>query len=732
MQKKLGIALIGLLVCVGLLFVPIFHEYTIREGTDEFKAHHSLYGVREKSVGGTASAPIHAIGLILVNLRRAPSLAPVTVKVSTQHGGLVETQTLELPAVIDDEFTWFVFDGPTVSRGEGFVVSVSSPNASRDNAIGVRFDLETRELALSVREKIPVWERIYRWALEHKKNVSRTLQILKYSAALAGIFLLVEYLARRNRFIGISAGLLFLVACTLYLRVPLSNSLESAYGGDAFNYILKGNAWIIGEDPFAADPRKAPLYSFLTAPGLLPPFDPVLWARGISIISAVATVVLVCLFLLRSGAPLSIALGGGLLLSINRDYQFESVQGLSNTLYAALIFACTYAYLSQKKYMVSVYAALATLTRYEGAAVAGIMMPAMWVLYRSSWRKMIREALPFLILVAIPFSLTIVTGNVGVRTVSDITSDEGLYIAHSWDYFVPSIKAFKIFYGRLWFLSSSVGDVFGLFGIGACIGLIGSWMVKKYVFLRKFLVLIPMLIIYAFIYGSLFGQSPWSSFGEVKFFIGLLSLSTGFGVGSALLFRPKAYVPIILMVAVQIAVITAILPKNRYYLQILPFIAMAIAGGFWVLSGAKKATKVAHGFALVALCVIISTVYLFGDEALSGQVSDHNEKSASQTVITMAGKYLKTVPEKVAISEHIDIALRVYVPQDRFVSFPDRLDTIDEQYTKLRESGAGYVLQSSDHPYFAGLIAAHPEAFQEVATFTTRWADVSTTLYRIL
>ncbi|MEK7499748.1 MAG: hypothetical protein AAB649_04035, partial [Patescibacteria group bacterium] len=416
--------------------------------------------------------------------------------------------------------------------------------------------------------------------------------------------------------------------------------------------------------------------------------------------------------------------GAGLLLAANRDFQFETVQGLSNPLYAALIMAAAYVFVCNKRYLVSVYAALATLTRYEGAAVAGILIPSLWFTHRSKLFTFVREAIPFLILVSIPLVLTPLTGNIGVRTFSDIASDEGLYVAHTWDYFLPSLKAFKIFFGRLWILSPSVGSVFAAFGYGALAGFFAVFLYKKFPKLRYVGLLVPLIICYILFYKTLFGE-------EAKVFIALFTALTGFGVSAACILRPKVCIPIVFMVLVQTAVITAILPKNRYYLQIIPFIAMGIAGGLYVASGGKKALKITYICLVFVLCMMISLVFRGAEVPLSGQISDYNEKSAGQTVMVQAGRYLKNVSGNVALYNESDLALRVYVVQNRMVPFLDSLQDLDEQYEKVQQLKVQYILESSEHPYFYVLIEKYPEKFQEVATFQTRWADVSATLYRV-
>ena len=282
-MKRVGwyIVLACIVVCGLVFLLPSSYEKTMREGTDEFRAHHALYGNRVKSVSAHTSSPVTSIGIILVNLRRASSLAPVTVTVAPQGHASVSLSR-QLSPILDDEFIWF---DVSIPKETDFTVDVSAPSASIGSPVGVRFDVADGQLALAVRERIPVYEQILRWAENNPRRSSRAGLVIGGGLAMTMMLISGQWLYTRYRKETVLLAALLLVGITLYLEVPLSNAIESAFGGDAFNVILKSRAWISGEDPFAADSRKAPLYPFLILPGLLPSLDPILWARGVSILA---------------------------------------------------------------------------------------------------------------------------------------------------------------------------------------------------------------------------------------------------------------------------------------------------------------------------------------------------------------------------------------------------------------------------------------------------------------
>lgn len=719
-------SLIGAAVCIiGLAFIPTSYERIIREGTDDYNAHHALYGAREKSVSAIAKSPIEHIGLIIVNLRRAPVLAPVVVTV-VPEGGESFSQVRELPASADDEFVWFDVEPGSIAKGQQFTVYVSAPAATREYPVGVRFSAQDTQLALSVQERIPVWEQVTRWAEAHPQRFANAVFVIGGALFLVALLFLLDGVSHSYRTAVIVIVLLLLTALVLMTRIPISNSLESAFGGDAFNYILKGNAWIVGEDPFAADPRKAPLYPFLTAPGQLPGLDPVLWARGISIVSAIGAVCVAVLILLRLGVSMPIAVLSGALLTVNRDYQFESVQGLSNPLYTFLILAAVYAFVSKKMYVASVAAALAAVTRFEGALVAAVLVPASWIVHRIRTSFALRSLIPFFVIGGLPLLLFPFTGELGVRSVQDLRSDEGLYIGYTWEYLVPSIKALKIIFGRLWILTEHVGNPFYSYGVGVCIGMFGVLFFRRYARPRNALAIIPGVVCVAMLSGLLFEFE-----NQQKFFIAIFSLLAGAGLGGALVLRPKIASPIICMTLLQVAAVTAILPKNRYYLQVIPFIAMSVGLAFWYMGGAGKFRKLPHIVSVFCMSIIVLFVYADADRALSGQISDYNEKSVGQTVLLNASREAKKFSGIVAAPSSSDLILRAYVPRERLVFLPDSLHDSDAQMAALQEHRVAYIIERTEDPYFIQLIDGRRELFEEVAVFKTKWGDDSATLYRL-
>lgn len=718
MKRSLVGISIGFLLCVVIILWPTQYRHVESVGTDAYNTHYQVFGSHTKTINLIAPHTLSGIGLIVVNMRHAEQLPPLHVVVTSKQLPQPLVQDVSLSHLEDDAFTWILFSQTIAKQGDVFSVEISGPHATAASAVGIRFDGDTKQVALGTIQSVPYWKYVRLWSHD---NPVTAMNI--FSAIIAGIIFIVVGFA--GRMLGEGkwvkrALFVLLIVFTLTLRVPLAASIESGFGGDMFNYLLKSRALIDGNDPFAADPRKAPLYPLLAAPGLAQPFDAVVWERWVSMLAAVGIVILVPLFLMELGVPFAIALVGGALIAVNRDLQFESVQGLSNTLYAFLILLASYMLLAGRSYAVAVWASLATLARYEGGAALAILLPGSWIAQWLPIKKILRTLIPVVILFPIPFSIAPFSHHLGVRTVADIQSDDGLYVAYSMQDFFSNLQGFKHLFGRLWILTPTIGNPFAMFGIGVLIG-VGIAVVRRILSSRVSTIFVVIPYILAVLLGVLILQ------GSSEILVGVFSLMAGAGIALMLIIRPKHIIPITLMLVAQIIVVTMILPKDRYYLPVIPFVAITIV---YAISYASRSRM---GLVGSLLCIGMITGFAYADatHALPGQVSDYNEKSAGQTVLLHAAQFLKSQSDIIAVADQSDLQIRTYFSVDRYVSMPDSVRDIDQQFALLQSRHVAYIIETTENPYFAKLLATHPERFQQVQIFTTKWATTTATIYRL-
>jgi hypothetical protein len=125
------------------------------------------------------------------------------------------------------------------------------------------------------------------------------------------------------------------VLFAIAIRAPYTHLVEGVFGGDAFNYLSKSRALLAGQDFFAADSRKGPVFSLLIAPGLFM-LDPLWWSRWVGIIAAAGTVTLTVFIARRLQLGWPAAAIAGLLVAVNMEFLWESSNGLANTTYVCV------------------------------------------------------------------------------------------------------------------------------------------------------------------------------------------------------------------------------------------------------------------------------------------------------------------------------------------------------------------------------------------------------------
>jgi len=463
-------------VLVVIMFMPTKYERIVSVGTDNFEAHQPIYGEREINFFLQSNEPVLGIGMVVVDLRHSGLLSPVEVKLGADFE--VAAVSIAPDQIKDDQFAVVFFD-QAIDASEDVVVTISAPEADNVNALGIRYDTILGDPALLIIERVPVYRYLSLWAAVHPERFERLIWVGAGAVALISLMLWSNVVGKvwwRDPFIWSLAAL---VVWTIWLRLEVALKIESAFGGDAFNYLLQSKAWLSGDNPFGLEwRRKAPLLALLLMPAYWPGIDPLFWSRVVNIGLAAMTVVLVVLLLGRLGVPRPLAIGGGALLAVNRLYWFETVHGLANPLHGFLIVAAVLALTFYRRrvgrWWVAVAASLATLARWEALLVVGVLVSSVWGLSdkrRSTLRHML---VPVILLLLLPLVMWPVTGEIGFRPPSDLVADEGLYLVYSAEDFNSNWQKFKLFFGRLWLLIPLVGHPFRWLVAGFGIGLMIS------------------------------------------------------------------------------------------------------------------------------------------------------------------------------------------------------------------------------------------------------------------
>src|SRR3989338_2064604 len=730
--------LIGLGIGCGailLLLMPVKYYRIVSEGTDVYEAHYVLYGDRTQKQVVQIEHELVGIGAIVVDFRRSQNMKLVAVTVKTLDGEVMSRGEIILEQAADDSFVWTVLCDGVDRRGE-VVIEFKAPQAQVKNPMGLRFEKESGRVALGLVEKVTVAQRIVIWTKDHQERSFRVMLVVAGGSLVAFILSLAS--SQRNIFrLSVTTWLIIgLAIIALLVRLRTAVQVESVFGGDAFNYLIQSRAWLDGANPFAEEfRRKAPFLPLLLLPAWLGVIDPIVWGRIISIIAGVGAVVMLPRLLMFLQVPRQLAIGAGLLLAVNRNFWWESVHGLANTLYAALILGAVYAFMLQRKkygrYLVGVLVGLTTLTRWEGGAVAAVLLPAVWIWHRLNIKTIIYTGWPALALVAIPFVFWPITGETGMRTMSDIAGDGGLKLAYSWGDFVGNLKGLELFLGRNWILVEAVGEQLWWLAGGLSIGLILGFLHRNqfrfYGRLVRFMpyILLPILIVVLI-------ESSRESY---KYLTMVLTALTGIGWGATLVIKPKFSIPVGLMLIGQVLVITMILPKSRYYLQLIPFLCAGVIFGLWII-GDWRRSYVSRVGTVLLVGVFSMLIYLDSARAMPGTISGFNEKSGNHTVIIQASKYLLDLPGNVAVVERSDLPARVYLTLERTRIFPiewaeNMEDLTDEEiYGWLKAFNIIYIIETTAQPVF-DIIELHPDDFEFMEKFSSGYTEEEAMVYKV-
>jgi hypothetical protein len=694
-------------ICGSVLaFIPTSYHRTVSIGTDTYEAHRIFLGERTLSYQVPIQPKTNGIAFIIVTTRKKEAV-PIQLSFFTSSKEHLFDSIIPANALQDDTFAWATFPHTLTTSDNQIVVELKAPTATSQSPLGLRLDLETQQPALQVSQQVPVWKYIKLWSQDNKSLATYLRRMGTVTLSITAVLLALQYgFKSPKRRMVIGCAILFIVA--ILLRLPTLQEVKGVFGGDAFNYFFKASAWIQGYDPFAADPRKGPIYSLLILPGLLTP-DPLLWGKLTTITASAATAVIAALLLAALSVPTVIALAGGLLLAVNRQLWWESVHSLANITFGALILYSLFLYIRSRPkkgegYALGLTGALIALTRFEGILVPAILLPSYWASSRFNLKILKQLLVPLCILLAIPFLTWPFTGQVGIRTWSDIESDGGLSLAHSIDDFKENLKLYRLFIGRAWVLTTAVGPQTQAFVLG--LGTLAVLAVIRARFKDKFKITQPYIGVV--VLGTLLVLTVLNS-GEIARQRSLIfTYLTGIGAGYLLTYKWKFGWPLLLIFISQSFAITWILPKERYYIHLLPIMGITLMVGLFFVAGWHKEMKKNIILILLSAC-IVSTVYWSSEHDLHGLIDKYNEQAQENTIQLDVARILRPLPGSVAAAGDY-LPLRLYLTDTRLKTA--RAASVEDTVAWLTQKNVSYVVDFDFDPIFAESISTYPDKFE--------------------
>ncbi len=587
------------------------------------------------------------------------------------------------------------------------------------------------DIAFRLNEKLPLWKAIIAWGRISNKSITQNLSAI-ITAFFLPLFYVLTYKFKNNikPILIYTLPPLALILLAVLLNAPLTQLIEGVFGGDAFNYLSKTEALLNFEDFFAADPRKGPFLSLLALPGFMTA-DPLLWSRWLGIFAAAGTVTLISFVGKYFRLPWALALSTGLLLTLNQDFIWEAPNGMANTLFAFMITVSllTYFYALDwhRQLLLSIFLGLTFLTRYEGILFILIILPALFIKEKINWKKA-------LLLIGITIAICVSpqisyfwSGHAGIRTISDINNDGGLSLVYSKEVLTQNFDMMKYILWNTWIYSEQFGyPLYSLLG-GLLAGALLLWRDRKST--RQKIVPGLLLGVPAFLIVLTLVLSISLPARAVTAVLPLFLC----GVGVPFLFKNKPFDTsvILLVIFSQLIFITLIIPKSRYYLPIIPFMAMFMVAGiyfFWKQNNNRLSVL----FSLSVIGLLAGFLYVDGHNSLMSRLEKYNNRAQDTSVMIQAVKYLRSQYGIIAFRTNDEQSIQIYIPRERrkFFSTKGEENIAQQELSWIRSNDIKYLVERN-RPENWQITAQFPDVFERLHTYDTIYGDSRVIIYTV-
>ncbi|MDO8512112.1 MAG: hypothetical protein Q7S57_02475 [bacterium] len=587
------------------------------------------------------------------------------------------------------------------------------------------------DIAFRLNEKMPLWKAAIVWSRITDKSIKQNRPAIFAAIFLPLLFVATHLLKNKTKswmiYILPTIGLILLA---IILHAPYTRLIEGVFGGDAFNYLSKTEALLHFEDFFATDPRKGPLLSILAIPGFITA-DPLLWSRWIGIMAAAGTVALITFIAKYFRLPWAIALGAGLLLAVNQDFIWEAPNGLANSLYAfttcASLLSFLYARNLRRQAIFAILLGLTFLTRYEGALLALVLYPALFVRERLPLKKILLLLAITIGIVGLPQISYFWSGHSGIRTLSDINDDQGLSLAYSKEVLIANFSRLNSYVWNWWVTTGKSGHAVLSMVSGLVAGSLLAFRNRNANFQKFFNFLTlgaPSLLIVLMLVLSV-------SIPARTYVAGLPLFLCGVGLAWLLERNAKTTAVILLIIISQIFFITLIIPKSRYYLQIIPFSAFFMATGVYQL-WKQKNNFLSISISLSVIGLLAGFFYVDGHDSLKGRLEKYNNHSQDTSVMIQAVRYLRSQYGIVAFRTKEEQSIQIYLSRERRKFFsPKNNENIAQQELDWIQSNDIKYLVERNRPENWQITQRFPDVFERLHTYDTIYGDSRVMIYTV-
>lgn len=744
MSRSWLYALVGLAAVVIAGWLPVYVRQQYNPPKEEAKYVRPVFG--EHTVSQTFRTE-QAIGALEVQLR-SDTPQPVVVRLTDEGGTVQQEKTVRL--TMTDEWVHFRLTSP-LPAGEHTLTLSADTVVERAEAVLVRYQAQSDiygdgimlideqpsygDIGFRLLARVPAWKAVMIFGQITDKAAWRGLHNVIAAVAIIGTLFGFGWLIERSKRT-LPAGrqaqrwvavlLLSLVVVTMAVRLPYLTKIEGVFGGDAFNYLSKAQAAVEGKDPFSADPRKGPVYSAFLIPGFFTP-DPLMWSRLVGITAAAVAVVLLTLVLREFGLGWELAAAAGLLLALNQDFIWESPSGLANVMYTAFILAVVLAYLKRWRWWLAVLLGLTFLTRYEGAVLAPLFLGALWWRDRLPWKKAILLILVTLGVMLLPQVSYIWSGVPGIRTAGDVLEDDGLSVAGSAEAAAYNLNRFHLFLRNVWLSDETHNGVLPALGVGLLVGAALSGLQLRWPNVKRR---------YGFIWSIGFllalGVLLFTKSSEARVLLVALPFFL-MGLGVVPWFWGRRYDAgvILLALVIHTAVIVQILPKARYFLPLVPFMALSMTFGLQQLFAWDKKT-VSRRAPLIAVAFLVVILFSDGRNTLERRVERYNTYAAEVSVMLQAVEYLHGQHGNIGFKTGAEQTIVTFIPEKRRYIWhlePWQKEGIGSESVFIVDHKLRYLVERAGEQQWQ-IIRAYPTLFEHAHTFDSIYGEGKVEVYR--
>lgn len=604
-MNKSSLIIGGVLVLIigGAAFYPVNQQRIISVGTDDYPAHFALFGNRTKSTMLEINQELLDVGVILVNMRRAPQIPPVYVRVYGRNDALLAERVIAAGDIQDDTFAWANFYGLKV-HGDLARIEFSAPDATKENPVGLRFELgRPDELALAVKERVSFWMAAKQFFIQlaTKHNLGPAL-LSGLAATLVGVAIILIPAAIKispRWKMGLYIVFLLLIgAVTVGARLNISPHLRGVSGGDAYNYLSITKQITEIKNPFSID-KRLPGWPLLLVPAFVTEIDDIWWMRWLSIMSAGGAVMLLAVLLRRWRLPWSVQVAAPMLMSWQKDFFVTSLRPEPYMFYTMLVVLAVllFSYIERPRAQIGLGLVLgyAAMTRQEGLLLAVVIFLGVIQLKgKIGWRGWLRVGLPFLLLIMPYFVHNAVA--YGNPLYTPYFEGDRNQIIDSWQMFKDSAVTTWTLLGSLWWRTWSqevlipLNDPYFIAGLvlsGLWLGMAGAAKQKRlagstFVMIAWLGMVASLLAVFFLV---ILRAAADISSPLMQFSSAVMKLSAGvmvIGIIPFLLYTRRQGAMAILVLITQILIALWFHPMSKHFQQDYPWLIVLIVSGLLI------------------------------------------------------------------------------------------------------------------------------------------------------